>query len=70
MAESATASSEAPAVKQLASRPPPAPALLTVLRTLIALCGVRHVLLADAVLVRLSVSARAGADPGLEAPAA
>lgn len=40
------------------------------LRTLTALCGVRHVLLADAVLVRLPVSAGAGADPGLEAPAA
>lgn len=40
------------------------------LRTITALCGIRHVLFADAVLVRLSVSARAGADPGLEAPAA
>lgn len=40
------------------------------LRTLTALCGVRHVLLADAVLIRLPVSAGAGADPGLEAPAA
>lgn len=47
-----------------------APALLTALRTLTVLCGVRHVLLADAVLVRLAVSARAGADPGLEAAAA
>lgn len=50
--------------------PPPVPALLTVLRTLTALCGVCHVLLADAVLVCLPVSARAGADPGLEAPTA
>lgn len=40
------------------------------LRTLTALCGVCHVLLADAVLVCLPVSARAGADPGLEAPTA
>ena len=55
--------------QQLVS-PPPAPALLTVLRTLTALCGVCHVLLADAVLVCLPVSARAGADPGLEAPTA
>lgn len=39
------------------------------LRTLTALCGVRHVLLADAVLIRLPVSAGAGADPGLEAAA-
>lgn len=52
------------------SSPPPAPALLTVLRTITALCGIRHMLLADAVLVCLSVSARAGADSGLEAPAA
>lgn len=50
--------------------PPPAPALLTALRTLTALCGVRYMLLPDAVFVRLSVSARAGTDPGLEAPAA
>lgn len=48
----------------------PPPALLTVLRTITALCGIRHMLLADAVLVCLSVSARAGTDPGLEAPAA
>lgn len=52
------------------SSPPPAPALLKALRTLTALCGVRHILLADAVLVGLSVAARAGADPGLEASAA
>lgn len=59
---------EAPSGCQQLVSPPPA--LLTVLRTLTALCGVRHVLLADAVLVRLPVSARAGADPGLEAAAA
>lgn len=51
-------------------QPTTSPTLLTVLRTLTALCGVRHMLLADAVLIRLPVSAWAGADPGLKAAAA
>lgn len=50
--------------------PSPAPALLTAFRTIAALCGVCYVLLANAVLVRLAVSARTGADPGFKAPTA
>lgn len=56
-------------IRQQLVSPPPAPALLTVLRTITALCRVCHMLLADAILVCLSVSAWAGADPGLKAPA-
>ena len=50
--------------------PPQPPALLTAFRTITALCDVRHLLLTDAILVRLAVAARTRADPRLEAPAA
>lgn len=56
--------------KTKARQPATSPALLTALRTLTALCGVRYMLLPDAVLIRLPVSAWAGADPGLEAATA
>lgn len=44
--------------------------LLTALRTVTVLCAVRHLLLPDAVFIRLPVSPWASTDPGLKAASA